>query len=85
LTAERHRRAGGRPGPGSEVGPASAELHHDSCAHTMRTPASVTWVPHPSGPVSAWMMSSPWGRSSGFRWRHGPPRSSTSIRAAPGD
>jgi tetratricopeptide (TPR) repeat protein len=39
-------------------------------------------VPHASGPVSAAMMSSPWGRSPRGRGRHGPPMSSTSIRAA---
>ena len=35
----------------------------------------------PLGPVRAAMMSSPWGRSPGWRGRQGPPRSSTSIRA----
>jgi hypothetical protein len=45
--------------PGAVVGPAGAEAHHVNCAQTVRPAVPVIWVPHPSGPVSAWMMSSP--------------------------
>jgi len=62
-----------------------ADAHHVSRAQTVRPPLPTGCVPHPSGPVSAWMMSSPWGRPPGFRRRQGPPRSSTSILAVPVD
>ena len=49
-------------------------------AQTIRPPPVVVSVPQPSGPVRASTTSRPCGRPSGCLRRHGPPKSSASIR-----